>query len=253
MPKAISTPTYTILHTTGLEEDISFQKSAWTVDEKAARWLKFREICDCTSIDVSDLGILAYNQDANFVRVAENGDKEKFTKIPGNAIITANNKVTLMAWAADCCLIGLTSPDGRVRGIAHASVKSLNAGIIEKIIAAFKDYSVKSEQLVAYIGACAGKCCYEYDYEAALVDFSEHKDFIYVNPEKNPEKVYLDLYGAVKHALRKAEVGKVEDIFDEDHRCTICAKTEMGEYMFPSYRREHGQNDQYGLVLAYGV
>ncbi len=251
MSKVFYKPTFTVLHTVGsdLENDISFQKAMWG-EGRAIRYENLVRICDEANIDAySGVAVLGFNQDVKgVVRTIVMPDDDPYTKIPGNVLIT-NIKCPLVAWAADCCLVALATDDGWV-GVLHASVNTLKNGVVDDAVRALRE--VSTGKITAYVGACAGPCCYEYGEEKAQVDFADYPQFILPNPE--PGKVFLDLHGAVVSALEAHDVA-VTEFFDDDCRCTICSKDRDGNYLFPSFRRDVDKdgkhvNGQYGIVIC---
>ena len=238
---------FTIIHTEGaslLEDDTSFQKAAWTQEQKNRCLLNAYRACHGAGISAENrLAALGFNQNDRTVREIKEPDTELFTKRDGNVLIANSTEVTLIAWASDCCLVALIDDDGDYAAVLHASVNTFKNGIIDQAVKAMHDRGVKS--MTAYVGICAGKCCYEYGAEKASEDFAEWPDFIV--PSVMPGKVFLDLGGAVRESLRRNEV-KVVDIFP-NCACNICARKGDGAYRFFSYRRDRPNNGQYALLI----
>lgn len=244
---------FTVVHTYGVGErnDVAFQKAAWDMDRRQKCLENLQRFCKDSNIDAKNRGIavVGFNQaNGAMLRVIEVPDEDPFTKIDGNILIT-DGFVPLVAWASDCLLVALAADGGKEIAVLHASVKTFSAGVVQAAIAKLKARG--AQQIEAYVGACAGSCCYEYGVGQAAVDFAGHEDFIL--PGKEEGKVFLDLHGAVKAELQKTCV-TVTDMFGDRERCTICAKRN-GEFMFPSYRREVDSdgkhiNGQYALVIA---
>ena len=249
-----------VVHTdSSVLEDVSLQKSAWTEDVRANNYARLREICEFENgVPIAkNLAIVGFSQGNNsFRKISKPDDNILVNKKDGNVIIT-DTTISLMGWAADCLLIAFASEDQQVVAACHASVISLNTGVLDSVVAAFAEYGYDPCDVTAYMGACIGVDSYEYEYERALKDFSDFKDFILV--EKESEKVHLDLYGAAKSRLKELGFAKIKDIFKESERDTMTARDKDGEFMFPSYRRDvavnkDGEviahtNGQYGLVI----
>ena len=249
-----------IVHTDSILEDVSLQKSTWDLNRREQNSLNLKHICADNGINAEgNLAIVGFSQDNNSFRRIYAPDKDILVnKKDGNVIIT-DSSVALMGWAADCLLIAFMTEDQQVVAIAHASVISLNSGVLDSVVDAFKSYGYDPFDITAYMGTCIGVDSYEYDYERAVQDFSNFKDFIIMKGES--EKVYIDLYGAAKSRLRELGFAEMIDIFAECERDTMTAKDEQGEFMFPSYRRdvvvEDGKvkhiNGQYGLIIQKAI
>ncbi len=251
MPSTIYRSNFIVMHTFGCGErnDVAFQKAAWTMDRRQKCLQNLQGFCKQSSINTHDgIAVLGFKQENGaMIRVIEQPDENIFDKIDGNILITTT-KVPLVAWASDCCLVAIAADGGEQVAVLHASVKTFATGVIDAAIAALRNRGAK--KLEAYIGACAGSCCYEYGADQAKVDFAGHERYIIAGVEAG--KVFLDLHGAIKESLQKDCV-TVTDIFSNRERCTICAKRN-GEFIFPSYRREvvDGKhvNGQYALVIS---
>ncbi len=242
--KIINEEHYTVMHTE--ETDISFQKTAWSEEKREQNLLNAFTLCKEAGIKAeANLAVVGFNQDDLSCREVFGPDPNVIEKIPGNILITESD-VCLMAWAADCCLVALAGDDGKVIAVLHASVKTFKNGVIDLAMAEMRKRGVKD--IVAYVGICAGACCYEYSEEDAKVDFADWPGFVLWSP--TPGKVKLDLQGAVRASLRRQGAAQVFRIFPElVNSCNICAR-DGEKYIFPSYRREKGKNGQYGLFIC---
>lgn len=249
-----------IVHTDNISEDVSLQKSTWDLNRREQNSLNLKHICADNGINAEgNLAIVGFSQDNNSFRRIYAPDKDILVnKKDGNVIIT-DSSVALMGWAADCLLIAFMTEDQQVVAIAHASVISLNSGVLDSVVDAFKSYGYDPFDITAYMGTCIGVDSYEYDYERAVQDFSNFKDFIIMKGES--EKVYLDLYEAAKARLKELGFSEIIDLFSEHERDTYSAKDDEGNFRFPSYRRDvevkDGKvvhiNGQYGLIIQKAV
>lgn len=246
---------YVVMHTYGIsiESDVSFQKGAWSMQRREQNLENAYLFCEEAGMNARDnLAVIGFNQKDNSCRLIDGPDEDVLTKKDGNVLITSG-KTVLMGWAADCCLVGFVVNDGKYVAVAHASVNTLKNGIIKTAVSEIIKLAGTDCKIDAFVGACAGGCCYEYGKEKAFVDFSKYQHCIYST--NDPEKVTLDLHAAVVSALDDAGVDNITDLFSENENCTICSKNKDGEYMFPSYRRDVDEdgnhvNGQYGLFIA---
>lgn len=235
---------YVVIHTYGtdVDSDVSFQKGAWDMEKRRKN---LENVFSIREDWRDNLAVIGFNQDDQTVCYIEGSDEDVLNKKDGNILIT-KTKTALMGWAADCCLVALAANDGEIVSVLHASVKTLKNGVVGRAINAVR--AAGGTEITAFIGACAGACCYEYGKDQAYVDFADYRNFI-IPIDGFDTKVKLDLYGAVKEALCREKVNEIVDLFPKK-RCTICSTIYNGESMFSSYRREKGQNGQYGLVIS---
>lgn len=191
-----------LLHTTVFTEDVDF----WRFDgaERDKRLKNLKKICQ--AINITKVATVNYSFCGNFVRIIENAD-EQAMQGGGNAIITNHSDIALIGYAAMDCLVGLVSFDGKVRSVIHVSDESLKAGIINKTITVFTaKYGVAKNEIAAYIGACADKCCQNNDNG--------------------------DFYEEIKESLKDNGI-ETMDIFGKNHY--VCAENAEGEPLFSNY------------------
>jgi copper oxidase (laccase) domain-containing protein len=249
----LKTSGFNLVHTQGTDSanDISFQKIVWSPEKKSRNLENAYRLCEEAGINArSNLAVVGFkNNNDDLIRLIDAPDNgDLFEKIDGNALITDTN-VCLMGWASDCCLLAIVGDGGETLAVVHASVNSFSKGIIERTLEAMRERGVR--RFEAYIGVCAGECCYEYGEDRAKLDFANYPDFI--KPSQVDGKVFLDLYGAIIYCLERHGV-EVTELSPECH-CNICAKASDGRFVYPSFRRdvdENGNhvNGQYGLFIC---
>ena len=249
MSRTIKTDRYVVIHTDG-DEDVSFQKAAWPMAKREKNLETAYYVCEQEGMDARrNMCVIGFNQDDMTFRRVFGPDRDLYNKIEGNIILTDCKELVLMGWASDCCLVAFVADDGEMCAVCHASVNTFHHRIIERTVGAMRGYG--AHKITAFVGACAGSCCYEYGEEKARCDFAGYESFIL--PSDVEGKVYLDLNGAVSAALRN-EGCEVVDIYEPGCRCSICSKFNDGTFMFPSFRRDvdaDGKhiNGQYGLFV----
>lgn len=256
-----------VIHSYGTEfrEDISFQKTAWPLFMKEEKLVNFLDLCSENDVMTDDLAVISFSMESGSEkpRFITEGEKDVLNRTgkEGNIIITDKDNITLMGWAADCCLVGLCSKDGKVRAVVHASCESLALQSIVSVAvsAIYSHYGVSASDLSAFVGACVRDCCYDYDTQRAREVFDDNGFGEFITPTDDPDKVKFDLYGAVRRSLTRAGVMDVMDVFTPECQCTICSKEDGENFMFHSYRRmkckdREGKdvhyNGQYCLVMA---
>ncbi len=211
---------------TEFKDDVSFQKSLWPDKAKEEKLQNFYRFCAENNIPSEKLGILSFSLEpgSEKMRIITEPDVNLFDRTDklGNVIITDVPDITLIGWAADDCLVGLSSADGRVRAVAHVSVISMNEqNIIATAAKAMREFGVEPESICAYVSQCVGECCFKYDpYEAVLV------------------------------ALKREGINNIEHAFAKSSRCTVCSRDIFGAYMHHSWGRQTCL-DRDGSVVHY--
>jgi copper oxidase (laccase) domain-containing protein len=223
----------------------------WSPEKKSRNLENAYRLCEEAGINArGNLAVVGFKNNNDdlirFIDAPDNGDL--FKKIDGNALITDTN-VCLMGWASDCCLLAIVGDGGETLAVVHASVNSFSKGIIERTLEAMRERGVR--RFKAYIGVCAGVCCYEYGEDRAWIDFANYLNFIEYSLVDG--KVFLDLYRAIIYCLKRHGV-EVTELSPECH-CNICAKASDGRFIYPSFRRDVDEdgnhvNGQYGLFIC---
>jgi YfiH family protein len=127
---------------------------------------------------------------------------------------TADDDVGAMVLSADCMPVAL----GSVTAVAmvHAGWRGLAAGVLEQGVRVVSELG-RGAEIVAIVGPCAGRCCYEVGAEVHALFAGEHRD-----------GSYIDLRAIAHQRLLAAGVAHVGDVL----ACTIC------DERFFSHRRE---------------
>jgi YfiH family protein len=132
--------------------------------------------------------------------------------------------------AADCAPI-LLAGGGKVAAV-HSGWKGTRLKIARRAVQAMR---VDPREVVAAIGPCIGRCCYEVSPDLAA-RFTEQ-----FGPGAADERHHLDLRYCIESALREAGVERVEQV----PGCTSC---DIGSFF--SHRRDKGRT---GRHLAFIV
>ncbi|MFZ1153525.1 MAG: polyphenol oxidase family protein [Solirubrobacteraceae bacterium] len=142
----------------------------------------------------------------------EDSAKQPSFQADGHAI--AAPAVAAMVLTADCTpvVLGL---DGAVAAL-HAGWRGLVAGVLEEGVRALREVGGQGE-IVAFVGPCAGACCYEVGEEVHAAFGGAHR-----------KGRLIDLRAIVHDRLLAAGVAQVHDV----QACTIC------DERFFSHRRE---------------
>lgn len=190
----------------------------------------YRRLCKAESIDVNDL-VLSRQTHTNNVKCVTEADrgtgifKDPFCDIDG--LITDRPGVALVTHYADCTPLLFCDPVKRVIATSHSgwrgTVKEIGRVTVEKMI---KEYNCKPENIIAAIGPCIGKCCYEVDEPV----YSEFKKIPYLDIKqiffpKKDGKYMLDMVEANRQILVNS--GIKPDNIDLSDICTCCNKNEL--------------------------
>ncbi len=152
-----------------------------------------------------------------------------------DALITDVNGVYLSVSVADCAPIFIYDPDKRVLGCVHAGWRGAQKQIVSATVARMaKEYGSAPASLVAFIGPCAGSCCYEVGKDVAS-QFDEDCRSV------RDGKIYLNIKKAIAAQLRSAWIPDSHVEVSED--CTIC-----GTEYYHSFRRDR---DKSGRMVAF--
>lgn len=157
----------------------------------------------------------------------------------GDAMYTAVESICLAIYTADCVPVMLFEPSSRAIGAVHAGWRGTVSGVAAKTVSQMRDkLSLDTEGMVAVIGPCIGRCCYEVDYDVAewfMRNFANYNNFVYTS---SSGKYMVDLIEANISQLRECGINIVE----VKNMCTKC----NGE--LPSYRRD---GNGAGRMLSY--
>jgi hypothetical protein len=149
---------------------------------------------------------------AEDTRVWRDSEAQPSFRADGHA--TAATGVGAMVLAADCIPVVLGA-QGAVAAV-HAGWRGLAAGVLEQGVVALREVGGAGE-IVAVVGPCAGRCCYEVGEEV-------HASF----RDERRHGRRIDLRAIAHDRLLAAGVAEVRDV----EACTIC------DERFFSYRRE---------------
>lgn len=129
-----------------------------------------------------------------------------------------------MVLTADCIPVVLGA-EGAVAAL-HAGWRGLAGGVLEEGVCALREVGGSGE-IVAFVGPCAGACCYEVGEEVHAAFDGVHRD-----------GRLIDLRAIAHERLLAAGVGQVRDV----SVCTIC------DERYFSYRREGARAGRQGAV-----
>jgi YfiH family protein len=153
-----------------------------------------------------------------------------------DALVTATPGIFLAVSIADCVPVFLFEPVIRSVAAVHSGWRGSKQRILaEAEQTMHSEYGANSADMLAFIGPCAGGCCYEVGEEVAS-QFND--EFVIRDQGKKP---HLDLK-AFNRALLIASGLKEENI-EVSPDCTIC------NTLYHSYRRDGARSGRmYGVI-----
>lgn len=204
-------------------------------------------LCDCVGIDTSHL-VLSKQTHTNNVMVVDKRHcgtgytKASFEDIDG--LITNQPGVALVTQYADCTPLIFCDPVKKVIATSHSGWR----GTVQEIgkvtvLKMQKEFGCNPSDIIACIGPCISKCCYEVDtpvYEA-------FKKLQYLNlneifTDKSGGKYWLSMVEANKQILLHA--GIKEENMDISDLCTNCNSD-----ILHSHRATKGQRGTIGVII----
>jgi YfiH family protein len=182
-----------------------------------------KRLCRLLGLDFKRLIHLNQVHDCN-IYVAKNLKTIKPTERGFDAVITAEKKLPLAIFTADCLPIFFSDTNNAVIALAHAGWRGTHKKISQKVISRLKgEFNINPEDLIVGLGPSLRGCCYEVTGEF----FRLFPDSI----TKKGKRYYLDLIKENIGQLVESGVRK-DNIFDSRF-CTFCSNE-----LFFSYRRE---------------
>ncbi len=163
---------------------------------------------------------------------SQDGARQPTFEADGHAV--AASALAAMVLTADCIPVVLGA-EGAVAAL-HAGWRGLAAGVLEEGVRALREVGGRGE-MVAFVGPCAGVCCYEVGEEvhAAFdgVPIGDRRDRRSASNGRS-----IDLRAIAHERLLAAGVAQVRDVA----ACTIC------DERYFSHRREGARAGRQGAV-----
>lgn len=217
-------------------------------DDAGAVLANRRAFAEALGVDADRLVVANQTHSASAARVAEAdagaGAIEHGTSIPDtDALITDVPGITLALSFADCACVFLLDPVNRAIGAVHAGWKGTALGITREAVRAMtREFRSWPDQLLAAIGPCICRHCYDVGEDVANeITRAFGSDQRVLSPSA-AGKWRLDLKTANLQLLREA--GLPESGIAISDECTSC---NAGEFF--SYRRD-GDTGRMGGWIA---
>ncbi len=223
--------------------NVSFSK-----DNSRQNVLKNYEIlCREVGINPENL-VLSHQTHTNNVAVVDRSHigtgitKPDFEDTDG--LITACRGVALMTQYADCTPLVFYDPIKGVIATSHAgwrgTVKLIGKVTVDKMVC---EFGCSPKDIIAGIGPCIGKCCYEVD-TPVIEEFKKHKflNLSKIYTPKSEGKYMLDLVEANRQILIHS--GILPENIDVGDICTCCSCEDLH-----SHRATAGKRGNLGLII----
>ena len=185
-------------------------------------------------LDVTDV-CRSYQTHTSVVELVSDADRGRGLTLPPydhgvDGLVTVEKDLLLSVRTADCVPVLLCDREQKVCAAVHAGWRGTVGGITKNAIALMENQGAKRENILAAIGPCIGKCCYEVSNDVFEEFVSVSKDYSsFFTPVG--EKFMLDLTVANEFILKEA------GILPENISCAdLCTKCNSVDFF--SHRRD---------------
>lgn len=207
----------------------------------------FKILCSAVGVNPENLVLSHQTHTNNVICVDENHrgtgiTKPSFSDVDG--LITNRPGVALVTQYADCTPLVFCDPVKRVIATSHAgwrgTVKLIGKCTVDKMVA---EFGCNPQDIIAGIGPCIGKCCYEVDDPVAneinKIGFLDKERIIF---SKGGGKYMLDLAETNRQILVAA--GLNPQNIDITDICTCCNSKDLH-----SHRATGGKRGNLALII----
>lgn len=198
----------------------------------------YKIACKALGIDENSLVVVNCQHTDNVVYIDEkragNGFKRLYEEDETgfDAMFTDKNTISLCTIHGDCVPIFLLDTKNKVIGLCHAGWKGTVKRITAKLIDKMKDeYNSQSKDILAAVGPCIGKCCFEVHSDVAEPFMKEFSETGGISKAVNDGKYMVDLQAGVAYDIYSRGI-PLQNVTIAD-MCTCCNKE-----LFHSYRRD---------------
>lgn len=207
----------------------------------------YKRLCGCVGIDTDNL-VLSHQTHTNNVICVDASHRGTGVTLPSfsdiDGLITNNPDVALVTQYADCTPLLFFDPIKEVVATSHAgwrgTVKEIGRVTVQKMC---EHYGSEAKNIIAAIGPCIGKCCYEVDdpvfEEFCKIPYLKIDDIF---TEKGDGKYMLDLVEANRQILINA--GILPQNIDLSDICTCCNSADLH-----SHRATKGKRGNLAAII----
>jgi YfiH family protein len=170
-----------------------------------------------TGLDLSRVGYARQVHGAAVARVPAGGGFAGLVDV----LVTAEPRVPLAIFTADCLAIVLCDPTARALAVAHVGWRGTVQGATRQAVRAVAEVGGRVGALRAAIAPSIGPCCYEVD-EPVTAEFARafgERWRAWATPSR-PGRVMLDLWSANEALL--VDAGVPPSAIENPRLCTAC-------------------------------
>ncbi len=218
----------------GAFDSLNFAVGAGDVTDSEENVLRNYAIAAaCFGLDGSDI-CRSFQTHTSLVELVADDDRGRGITKPHfdhgvDGLVTSERNLLLSVRTADCVPVLLCDKDKKVCAAVHAGWRGTVGGITKNVVSIMESQGVRRGDIIAAIGPCIGKCCYEVGVEL-YESFTSVSDGYSSFFEPAGDKYMLDLNMANKSIL--IEAGVPEQNISVLDICTQC-----NESLFFSHRR----------------
>lgn len=210
----------------------------------------YRRVCAALGVDMGKL-VFSCQVHRDEVRPVTLEDAGKGLDRPvdyeTDGLITDVPGITLVVFGADCATILLCDPVQRVIAAAHAGWRGTALGIVSRTVKTMvRDYGCERKDILAAIGPCISKCCFETGQEVpqAMTAALGEEALPYIE-KLNNEKYKVDLKGLNALWLRHSDI--LTTNIDISPDCTLCSPDK-----YWSHRYTKGERGSQAAFISLG-
>ena len=197
----------------------------------------YRRVMAASGIDAKSV-VLTNQEHTNIVKVFKDQPTEQFIKSADavDGFITNKQGVCLSAFTADCVPVIIADPKNRAIACIHSGWRGTAQKITKNAVELMaKNYASNPADLIAVIGPCIAKCCYEVGQEV----FDEFGVPEYFTKKPNG-KYMLDLVFANEQVLKESGVKNIYAA----NECTFCKSD-----LYYSHRATKGKRGHMAALI----
>ena len=209
-------------------------------DDRENVWENYRRVCEGLGVDIKRL-VFSNQVHGDVVRPITMADAGKGLDCPvdyeADGLITDVPGLTLVVFGADCLTILLCDPVKRVAAAVHAGWRGTALGIVERTVEKMtRDYGCRPENILASLGPCISKCCFETDGDVpqAMTEALGEAALPYIT-EDGGGKYHVDLKGL--NTLRLRHSGVLSTNIDTSPDCTLCKPEKYWSHRYTKGQR----------------
>jgi len=220
-------------------------------DDPARVRENYGRVCGALGVDMGGL-VFSSQVHGDVVRRVTAADRgkglDRRVDYDADGLITDEPGVTLVVFGADCLTVLLCDPVRRVIAAVHAGWRGTALGIAARAVESMiRDYGCRPEDIMAALGPCISKCCFEVGEEVpqAMTAALGEEALPYIT-EQGGGKYRVDLKGL--NALWLNRSGILTTKIDISPDCTMCRPDK-----YWSHRYTKGERGSQAALISLGA